>query len=173
MRPCETKAERPENIFVEGHTPAAFQSHVQTKTGYFPTPVSSPPVFRGRKAGQSGLGGARVSTFSYPGSWDMLWSTPVLQLRHSLSSHTVPSLQLSMTVNPEEKTDLERIPGVISSALSSNFHTRTSYKNMGQIYALSFRVCFYNPPFLKILMQCKTTCLHFSAIINKHSSLSP
>lgn len=37
LRQWETKAVGSGNISVEGHTPAAFQSHVQTKTGYLPT----------------------------------------------------------------------------------------------------------------------------------------
>lgn len=36
------------------------------------------------------------------------WSTPVLQLRYSLSSDTAPSFQLPVTVNPAKKTALER-----------------------------------------------------------------
>lgn len=54
-RPWETKAVGPGNICVEGPTPAAFQFHVQTKPGYFPSPTFSLPVFRGRKVGQPGL----------------------------------------------------------------------------------------------------------------------
>lgn len=121
--------------------------------------------------GSEGVGGGRVCTFSYLGSWDMLWSTPVLQLRHSLSSYTALSLQPG-TVNPEEKQLWKAIPAVISSVLPTNFYTRTSCRNVGQIHAFSFTAYFYNPPFLKIPMQCKTTCFNISAKINKHSSLS-
>lgn len=156
LRPCESKAERPGNIFVEGHTPAAFQPHVQTKAGYFPTPASSPPVFRGRKVGQSGLGGARVCTFSYLGSWDMQWSTPVLQLRHCSKPATASDSQ------PCRKNSFGKESLGSSALLSPLASIQEPVTRMRAIYmsSLSHSVSTIHP-FLKIPKQCKTTCFTF------------
>lgn len=69
------------NIFVEGHTPAAFQSYVQRQVISQPLPLSH------LSSGEQKLGsqiwkelGSVLATSSYLGSWGMLQSTPVLDI---------------------------------------------------------------------------------------------
>lgn len=150
MQPWETKTVEPGNIFVEGHTPAAFQSRVQTKTGYFPMPAFSPPVFRGRKAGQPGLEGAGVCSSHLVLSWILGHAA-----EHTcVTAQTQPKLircskppTACATVKPVRTKALERNSWGHQLCSPTSFHGRTSYKNKGQIYAFFFTAYFYNPPF--------------------------
>ena len=140
LRPWETKTVGPGSIFVEWYTPAAFQSHVQTKTGYFPTPALSPPVFRGRKVGQPGLEAAGVCSSHIFLSWILGHATE----RNCITAQTQPKLiHCSKSTTACAQWNLWRqrlwkgIPGAISSALPLA-STGEPVTRMGAKYMLSF-----------------------------------
>lgn len=117
LRQWETKAVGSGNISVEGHTPAAFQSHVQTKR-LFTNPRLFPPVSRVRIVLQPGL---EEAACSFLGSWGTQWTTTVWQLRHSLSWHAAPNLQLSLPSETCGDENLERNSWSTSIALPLPF----------------------------------------------------